>query len=451
MSFSLLAARRSEGQVHRILLAGTDTAGFLSCVEQEVHGMGLTAEGLYRKNAFGYGTGDGRKTRKAKSDNFTSPLRKIFSKHPWIRRLAKEAESFFFLFRAMPLINSSSAIIISGIPEGTGTAILLRACRDRRVRSLLVTHGTDSRPMYLDGTFAGSREFRSIKRFVAAIHAQKRRVSSIERDVDAILTWKGASAFFEREVFLFEDVGFPVELPLQNMALGETGNKNLWSRKELRIIHAPSQPAIKGSDHISRVLESLLHKGYRFDFQVFTGVSNDAILDQLPNFDLVVDQAFSDNLCGVLGREAGYFSKPTLVAGHSLSRVADGLRSLPPSFTCEPEEMEQTIAKLLSEPGKLKAAGQKQFAYNQEFSDPKKVVRRILSILFPEDSFGCRPEAQRVGDFHPGFGGYSDYSTLKKMLTAVVAFSGLPGLQLEDKPWLIEEILGFYSVTTNDS
>jgi len=81
------------------------------------------------------------------------------------------------------------------------------------------------------------------------------------------------------------------------------------------IVHAPSDPILKGTPLIRFVLHKLKEEGYVFDYRELTKISNDKVLEELANSHIVIDQLFGS--CG------GVFSLEALASGNVVLGAAN--------------------------------------------------------------------------------------------------------------------------------
>lgn len=75
------------------------------------------------------------------------------------------------------------------------------------------------------------------------------------------------------------------------------------------IVHAPTNPAVKGSRQIISALESLRHENLSFDFKILNGISHAEARSWYERADIVVDQILI-GATGVLTLEAWALGKP---------------------------------------------------------------------------------------------------------------------------------------------
>ena len=67
-------------------------------------------------------------------------------------------------------------------------------------------------------------------------------------------------------------------------------SKNDSTRSSLRVLHAPNHRAIKGTDHVVKAIDELKAKGLDIELVLLEGLSNEQILKEITESDLVIDQ-----------------------------------------------------------------------------------------------------------------------------------------------------------------
>ena len=63
-----------------------------------------------------------------------------------------------------------------------------------------------------------------------------------------------------------------------------------FQRERPLLVHAPSDPRIKGTDIVVEVVNKLKEKGFNFDFQLLSGVEHETVLKYLSEATIIIDQ-----------------------------------------------------------------------------------------------------------------------------------------------------------------
>jgi hypothetical protein len=72
--------------------------------------------------------------------------------------------------------------------------------------------------------------------------------------------------------------------------------------KNIKILHAPSDPQIKGTMVVKKAIQILKKKNLNFEFTLLTNVTNNVVINELKNTDILIDQP--STWLGRLGMEA---------------------------------------------------------------------------------------------------------------------------------------------------
>jgi hypothetical protein len=76
-----------------------------------------------------------------------------------------------------------------------------------------------------------------------------------------------------------------------------------FNNRPLRIVHAPSYPVLKGTPLVRSVIKQLEHEGYNFQYIELIQVSNEKVIQELNNSQIVLNQ-FYGLIPGIFGLEA---------------------------------------------------------------------------------------------------------------------------------------------------
>jgi hypothetical protein len=84
--------------------------------------------------------------------------------------------------------------------------------------------------------------------------------------------------------------------------MAELSKSTKNANKIIKILHAPSDPEIKGTNFVNDAIQILKNKNLNFEFSILSNVSNREILNQLKDTDILIDQP--STWIGRLGMEA---------------------------------------------------------------------------------------------------------------------------------------------------
>lgn len=329
---------------------------------------------------------------------------------------------------------------------------LLRLFGKRVVYTL---HGTDARPPYIDGFFQpehyelrqdpaeemkGSMSVNRSARIVAAhirIAARRRRqVRQIERHAHVVICGPSYSHFLTRPFVSFYSVGVPLMVSQNQVKRAER------SHEKVRILHAPSDAAGKGTDQIRAIMAALEALGFLIEYREVTGRPNSEVLAEIEHSDLVVDQLYSDTPMAMFAAEAASLGKPAVVGGYYSQVMRSHLpkEQIPPTAFCHPDELKETTAMLIKDHERRHKFGDDARNFVLERWSARSVAKRFLRL------FEGVPPSDWVIDpmevlYLQGCGLSEKQAKLN--VAAVIRSGGVKALQLSDKPDLEKLFLEF--------
>jgi glycosyltransferase involved in cell wall biosynthesis len=315
-------------------------------------------------------------------------------------------------------------------------------------------HGSDSRPPYLDGSiYPPNAEF-AVEECIKATRAKKRALQAIGRYADVIIDNPTGGHFHERPFVIWLYVGltspaagYEASLPRERGEFRHTppahaGGSPDESGSPVRILHCPSNPAAKGTDHIERAINRLMAKGHAIEFVKITGRPNDEVLCELRRCDIVVDQAYSDYAMPGLATEAAWFGKALVIGSYAteLWREIMPQEDRPPSIFCHPDRLEVEIERLIVDKGHRKATGIRVRQFVESHWRPRDVALRYLELLE-----GQAPEQWWFDPSQVNYvqGCCAPASWVRDMVRQMVESAGSQALMVVDKPELERRLCEF--------
>ena len=169
-------------------------------------------------------------------------------------------------------------------------------------------------------------------------------------------------------------------LPYSHISLSEwlpLFNQN--ENRPLRIGHAPSHRAVKGTELIIDAVEELKLAGYHFDFILIEGISNSEAKEIYKNIDVLVDQLFA-GWYGGLAVEAMALGKPVIayIRQEDLHFIPAQMRMDLPIFQAEPRTIHEVLENILKMPRTdLVKMAKKSRAYVEKWHNPITIANRI--------------------------------------------------------------------------
>lgn len=362
----------------RIFLGPIEIAGYFSRLKHGFDRLGVAATyGILRPHPFGYGVAEA---------GLAWPVRWCRATHS--RRMAARTSigraCWTGTFAAASAIAFAWALARHDVfIFGFGTSFFalaeLPVLRFFGKRIAFVFFGSDARPVYLDGALLeaepGLREDSSA--LAARARRQRTRVARIEKYADALVNNPPTGCLHARPFAIWLRMGVPTHVPATPPAPPDPG------RGTVRLLHAPSAPQVKGTDQIRAAIERLKARGLPLELVEIAGQSNERVQQELDLCDFVVDQVYSDTPMATLAAEAACHGRPAVVAGYYSRGIAADLRpeDIPPSIYCHPDDLEEAIARLASNPAERLELGRRAYEFVAARFHPETVAGRYLQLL----------------------------------------------------------------------
>jgi len=291
-----------------------------------------------------------------------------------------------------------------------------------RKRIIYVFHGTDSRPAYVNGA-QGTRKL-TVVQLAKYVRKQHRDLRKIEKYASVILHYPLNAQLHAKKIVSHEFVGRPVSVP--NTAVTP-------SESEVLIAHAPSDPLGKGTAIIEAAVQNIARKGHAVRLIRPADKSNAAVKQALAQCDFVIDQVYYDVGISYVATEAAFLGKPTVIGTNAKAELlkVTPTELVAPTILCEPEELERTIERLVSDKKLRVACGDKARAFVEKHYGPRRVAENYLKLIS-----GAIPKEwifdSNSIDYVYGYG-YS-VNDVRERVRSLVQQCGPSALCLDDKP-----------------
>ena len=306
-------------------------------------------------------------------------------------------------------------------------------------------HGSDSRPPYLDGFYQTdeSRKLSPQQTFKLTRKTFKR--VKFHQKYSAILIGSplSTSQFASSQFINSLAIGLPLQIQkVEKKNKPRISFHNKTKPNTVKILHAPSNPAAKGSALIVRAIKNLKTKGYLIDFKLLTKKEYSEVIEELQFCDFVIDQLYSDAPMAAFAAEAASFGKPAIVGGYELEKLAGCISSdaLPPSKLIHPSEIESSIEELINDTQQREHLGKCAQTFIEDNWTPVKVAERYFKLIdmkFPQswwvEPLNCT--------FFKG-AGQSEAET-RRVVDTLVKNYGVASLNLEHNVRLRNDLLSF--------
>jgi len=210
----------------------------------------------------------------------------------------------------------------------------------------------------------------------------------------------------------------------------------------VRILHSPSNPALKGTPQIERAIENLRAKGYAIEWITLSGQPNEVVLRELARCDFIVDQLYSDWLMPGFATEAALAGKAVIIGGYDLVALQNTLPAdyVPPVHACHPDDIEAAIEKLILDEAYRLDLGRRAREFVEANWSAAQVAERFLKVIEGNIPDNWMYDPAQIRYFHGG--GVSE-DRLIPFLRAYIDTQGKNALQLSDKPDMEQVFVDF--------
>lgn len=206
--------------------------------------------------------------------------------------------------------------------------------------------------------------------FGAVDRASKVAASVVNRNFTLVLDFPSDQCNYI-EMDLKAPFIYPVTRELEQTPIWSKFSDSRWT-----VIHAPSNPEIKGTDHIRRAVGCLKEEGFDFEYLELEGVPFSTVAEKLSQGQIVVNELYGWSP-GSLGIEA-------MQAGCALvTRAARELEPWLPTgaeeawISAGPEDLLSQLRKLLMNPTHTVAVAKKGHQWQLEHYN-SEVLRKTL-------------------------------------------------------------------------
>jgi hypothetical protein len=296
-----------------------------------------------------------------------------------------------------------------------------------------IYHGSDSRPPYLNAFWNRL----PVERVFEQTRQQKASIERVTPYADIIIDNPlAAHLHSSSKVFTYQCIG--------NMMEGEKIFEILpRSLSAVRIVHAPSMAAIKGTDRVRAAMERLKSDGFEIEYVELSGRPNKDVMREIAQSDLVVDELYSDMHGAMLAIETLSMGKPAVVCGYGLDELEKSVPAdaAPPTIFSHPDDLYASLRKLVSDPAYRLAAGRAGREFYERHSKPVRVAERLVAVVDGRAPEGWCFDPRDIRYFG-GIGGPEE--TIAATTLRLVDAYGPASLCLEDKPELRDAMIAHF-------
>lgn len=197
------------------------------------------------------------------------------------------------------------------------------------------------------------------------------RMRYLSRFFDTVTAGRDGGELHEyAEPFFKQVLVMPVAVDLAEYAYCPPTNRSPL------IVHAPSNRAAKGTEHVLRVIDKL-GSSLSFDFRLVTGLPHVRVIEAMQEADIVVDQLLLGQY-GTLAVEAMSMGKPVICYIHP-----DFVHTYPdtlPIVNATVDTLPDVLTRLIKDPERRRAIGEAGRAYVEAVHNSERVALRLLDI-----------------------------------------------------------------------
>ncbi len=169
----------------------------------------------------------------------------------------------------------------------------------------------------------------------------------------------------------FRFATLPVAVNLETLRQGE------GQRAVPRVVHMPTNRAIKGTDAVLAAVERLRAAGVRFEFELIEGMPHEQAIERLRHADVLVDQLGSD-FHATAAIEAMAMGR--VVVGGMLPEAAGQYGEPSPVVAVDRRTLEEVLAGLLPDVDRRRHLAEQGASYAARHHGHVQVARRCLEI-----------------------------------------------------------------------
>jgi hypothetical protein len=297
-------------------------------------------------------------------------------------------------------------------------------------------HGSDSRPTFMDGALLPPGDEPDLAALARGLRRKKQVIRWIDRFADVVVDNPTTAHFHERPVVNWLRVGLASAAEYALPAEIDEADRRV------ALLHCPSSPRAKGSQHIEDLVGRLQNKGLPVRLVQVTGQPNAVVLRELSRCDIAIDQTYSDYASPGFATEASWFGKPVVIGGYAVGVWTAALpaKLRPPTLYCHPDELERELERLVRDAELWARVGRKARAFVRRRWSARAVAGRYLRLLRgtapPEWLFDPREIRYLHGCCAPE-------AWVRKVGQKLIGAAGVSALQFGDKPELEAAFLAF--------
>ena len=145
--------------------------------------------------------------------------------------------------------------------------------------------------------------------------------------------------------------------------------------KKIRIAHAPTSQALKGTRYLKQAIEELKRKGHDIELVLIENMDHDKIREVVQSVDLTVDQLLI-GAYGIFSAEMMALGKPVICY------LRDDIRKMYPAdlpiISAHPGNLAAVLEKTIKQRKEWPKLGQQGRAYAENVHDVTKITKKLM-------------------------------------------------------------------------
>jgi len=177
-------------------------------------------------------------------------------------------------------------------------------------------------------------------------------------------------------------------MPYASVDIGSIIPVSLPKKASLRIVHAPSDSSIKGTDQVLSALGKLKDK-YDFELILVQGKTHSEAIELYKSADIAIDQIYL-GWYGSFAVEIMAMGKPVIcyIREEDLGFIPANMRDELPILRVEADTLEKDLDKILQQCDQWIEIGQRSRKYVEKWHDPARIAKVLVEAYSdPSDNF----------------------------------------------------------------
>ncbi|MET1017695.1 MAG: glycosyltransferase [Leifsonia flava] len=150
--------------------------------------------------------------------------------------------------------------------------------------------------------------------------------------------------------------------------------------RQIIVVHAPSKPLLKGTEHVRAAVDRLRADGLEFDYRELTDVTNDEVIATLGDAHIVLNQFYAF-IPGVFGIEAMASGCAMLASADARVETDLGGDANDAWVVTAPDEIYSHLRNLLEHPELIREQARRGFDWARLHASASEDAKRMRKIL----------------------------------------------------------------------